>query len=159
FHGRALIHPDRAPRPEALREWPREPDPYGDRPHAPRMLLPGPPGSAAGTCSLQLEPPELDAADLPRERLRQGRHGLESARIGVGGEALAHEALDLVGELVAALVALRQHDERLHDIATQLGRRRNDGGLAHGRVLEAARLDLERADPVTGRDDHVVAAA
>jgi hypothetical protein len=34
--------------------------------------------------------------------------------------ALAHMALDLVGQLVARLVRAGEHDERLHDVAAPL---------------------------------------
>src|SRR5262249_1323934 len=81
--------------------------------------------SAAGTGPLELELAQLDPADLPCECLRQVVHELDAARIRVGGEPFAHEALDLVGELVAALVALGEHDERFHDIAAQLVGRRD----------------------------------
>src|SRR6185436_21179393 len=52
-----------------------------------------------------------------------------------------------------------EHDERLHDVAAALVGRGHGGGLLYGRVLDARRLDLERADSVPGRDDHVVGAA
>ena len=68
-------------------------------------------------------------------------------------------ALISSAELVRRLVAVGEHDERLDDVAAQLVGRRDDRGLAHRRMLEARRLDLERADPVAGRDDHVVGAA
>ena len=61
--------------------------------------------------------------------------------------------------LVARLVALGDHDERLDDVALDLVGRRDRRRLADRRVLEARRLDLERADPVAGGDDHVVGAA
>ena len=54
---------------------------------------------------------------------------------------------------------LGEDDERLDDVATQLVRRRDRGRLAHRRMLQARRLDLERADAVAGGDDHVVGAA
>src|SRR5439155_1249345 len=43
---------------------------------------------------------QLDPADLAGQRLRQVRHELDLARIGVRGVALAHEELDLLGVLV-----------------------------------------------------------
>ena len=62
-------------------------------------------------------------------------------------------------QLVRPLVAGREHDERLHDVAAPLVGRRHRRGLGDRRVLEARGLDLERPDPVPGGDDHVVGAA
>ena len=56
-------------------------------------------------------------------------------------------------------MALGEHDERLDDVALDLVGRGDRRRLAHRRVLEARRLDLERPDPVAGGDDHVVGAA
>ena len=55
-------------------------------------------------------------------------------------------------------MSLRQHHERLHHVAATLVRRGDRRRLAHRGVLDAGRLDLEGADPVTGGDDHVVGA-
>ena len=55
-------------------------------------------------------------------------------------------------------MALGEHDERLDHVALDLVGRGDRGRLAHRRVLDAGRLDLERADPVAGGDDHVVGA-
>src|SRR5215210_3306615 len=46
-----------------------------------------------------------------------------------------------------------------YDAAALLVRRRHDRGLGDRRVGHQRGLDLERPDPVAGRDDHVVEAA
>ena len=56
-------------------------------------------------------------------------------------------------------MAVAQHDDRPHDRAALLVGRGDRCGLGHGRVGHERRLDLERADPVAGGDDHVVRAA
>src|SRR3954464_9531540 len=55
-------------------------------------------------------------------------------------------------------MALAEHDEGLDDRPAPLVGRSHGRRLAHGRMLDARRLDLEGADPVPGRDDHVVRA-
>ena len=55
--------------------------------------------------------------------------------------------------------AVAQHDDRAHDRAALVVGRGDDRRLGHRRVLDERRLDLERADPVAGGDDHVVGAA
>ena len=59
-------------------------------------------------CPVELELAQLDPADLAGQRLRQVGDELDQPRVRVGGEPLAHEALDLVGELVGRLVARRR---------------------------------------------------
>ena len=63
------------------------------------------------------------------------------------------------GELGEGVVAVAQHDDGPHDRAALLVGRRDGRGLGHRRVGDERGLDLERADPVAGGDDHVVAAA
>src|SRR2546423_11153050 len=63
---------------------------------------------------------QLDSADLPGQGLGQVIDELDPARIGVGGEVPADEGLDLTGELVRLLIALRQHDGSLDDVAAAL---------------------------------------
>src|SRR5262249_26173917 len=109
--------------------------------------------------ALELELSQLRAADLPGQRLPELGDELDSAWIRVRGEPFANVGLDVVGEMVARLVAVGEHDERLDDGAAQLVRRGDDGSLLDGGMLEADGLDLERADPVAGRDDHVVGTA
>ena len=68
--------------------------------------IPDDPGATYTVTRSALELPlaQLDPPDLAGERLRQVVHELDLARIRVGGVALAHVALDLVGQLVARLV-------------------------------------------------------
>ena len=57
------------------------------------------------------------------------------------------------------LAAVAQHDDGAHDRAA-LGVGGGDGrGLGDRGMLDQRRLDLEGADPVAGREDHVVEAA
>src|SRR4051794_39846449 len=99
---------------------------------------------------------QLDAADLSRERLREVLHELDLPRIRVLGQPVTNEAADLAGQVVAGLMPFREHDERLHDVSAPLVGRRHRRGLAYRRMLDAGGLDLEWADSVAGRDDHVV---
>src|SRR3954452_7428324 len=109
--------------------------------------------------ALALRFAELDSADLASQRLRELVHELDLPRVGVGREMAADEPLDLITELVRGLGALGEDDERLDQVAAALIGGGHGGGLAHRRVLDARRLHLEGADPVAGRDDHVVGAA
>src|ERR671933_1169882 len=102
--------------------------------------------------------PQLDAPDLAGERLRQVVDELDPARVGVRRQPVADEVLDVLGHVVAGLVALGEHDERLDHVAALLVGRGHGGGLAHRRVLQAGRLDLEGTDAIAGGDDHVVGA-
>src|SRR4051794_18551750 len=108
---------------------------------------------------LHLRLAQLDAADLAGQRLGALADELDLARVGVGRQPAAHEGLDLVDELVRALLALGEHDEGLDDVPTALVGRGDRGRLRHAGVLEQDRLDLERADPVARRDDDVVGPA
>src|SRR3954454_1666929 len=107
---------------------------------------------------LPLALPQLDPADLSRERLREVVHELDLPRVRVLRQPVAHKRADLGGELVTGIAALREHDEGLHDVAAPLVGGCDGGGLAHSRMLDARGLHLERANPVAGRDDHVVGA-
>src|SRR3954469_20903107 len=108
---------------------------------------------------LELALAKLDPADLAGERLRQVVDELDLARVRVGAQPRPHVVLDVLDQLVTRGVALGQHDERLDHVSAPFVGRRDSGRLLHGRVLEAGGLDLERADPVAGGDDHVVGAA
>src|SRR4051812_27336252 len=66
----------------------------------PRMSVRAVTRSAPRLGAVELELTQLDAPNLAGERLRQIGHELDQPRIGVGREALANEALDLVRELV-----------------------------------------------------------
>ena len=60
---------------------------------------------------------------------------------------------------LAGLEAGLQHDEGLHDLAGDRIGHADHAGLGDRRMLHQRALDLERADQVTGRLDHVVGAA
>src|SRR4051794_14650864 len=113
-------------------------------------------GALAGLIELELT--KLDPANLAGEGLRQVAHEFDAPRVGVCREPPAHERLDLLSELVRGLVVGREHDECLDDVPAQLVRRGDCRGFPDRRVLETDGLDLERADAVTGGDDHVVGA-
>src|SRR3954469_1551398 len=53
---------------------------------------------------------QLDSPDLAGERLREVVHELDLARVGVGGQPVAHVRLDLPHQLVRRLEALGEHD-------------------------------------------------
>src|SRR5207244_4899011 len=89
----------------------------------------------------ELELPELDAADLAGERLRQVAHELDTPWICVRRQALADERLDVVREPLRRLVVRGAHDERLDDVAAQLVRRGDRSCLLYRRMLQADGLD------------------
>ena len=66
--------------------------------------------------------------------------------------------LELGGEAVGRLLPRTEDDERLHDLAAVEVRDPDDGALCDRGMLEEGALDLERADAIRGRDDHVVRA-
>ena len=72
--------------------------------------LPDDPGATytVSASALELLLSQLHPPDLAGQRLRQVVHELDLARVGVRGVALAHVALDLVGQLVARLVRRRR---------------------------------------------------
>ena len=78
-------------------------------------------GSTGGG-AVELELAELDPADLPGQGLRQVADELDPARVGIGGETLADERLDLVRQRVRRVVPLGEDDERLDDVPAELVR-------------------------------------
>ena len=96
---------------------------------------------------------------LPVTSHRQLLDERDGARILVRSEALAHERLQLPGELVARDRPRGRHDVRLHDLAAlrvgcaDHGRQRDRG------MADEALLDLARPDAVPGARDHVVVPA
>src|SRR3954451_2509821 len=127
-----------------------------------RATSPGPASRrprSAGLRLLELLLAQLDPPDLARQRLGQRVDELDPPRVRVRAEPLADVALDLLRQLVARLRAGGEDDERLDHVPAPLVRRRDRRGLGDRRVLEAGGLDLERADPVARRDDHVVGPA
>src|SRR5262249_42918824 len=115
-------------------------------------------GAAAG-----FRPPlalaQLDPPDLAARRLRQRVDELDLARILVARGDTLHVLLERAHELRTRLLPGREHDERLHHLATHGIGTRDHRRLDDRGMLEERALDLERADAVAGRDDHVVRAA
>src|SRR5262249_3117248 len=101
---------------------------------------------------------ELDAADLPGDRLRELRE-LDPADTLVWSELLASVAKDREGRLRVWLVAGGEGDVRLRDGEPDRVRRRNDRRLGDGWMLDQDALELERRDPVVGGLEDVVGAA
>src|SRR5208337_418308 len=99
-----------------------------------------------------------EALDFSTRRLRQGVDEGDLTRIGVRREPLAHVAAQVLGERVARGIALPQDDEGLDDFGTFRVRLPDRRRLAHSGMLDQRALDLERADPITGRGDDVVVA-
>ena len=89
----------------------------------------------------------LGSAANSRRRIR-----LYGARLSRANSRIAR-AVSSVG-----LVAGGEHHVRLRDGEAHRVRRRHDGGLGHGRVLDQDALQLERADPVVRGLEHVVGA-
>src|SRR5436309_1817231 len=109
--------------------------------------------------ALLLEPAELDAPDLAAARLRQRFDELDLAGVLVRcGHTLA-VLLEVEDEAVTGFVARPEDDERLHDLPAVGVRLADDRALGDRLVLEQRALDLERPDPVGGREDDVVRAA
>src|SRR5918992_4896828 len=102
---------------------------------------------------------QLRAADLAGEGLGQVVDELELARVGVGRQPLADVPLELADQLLTRLGAGDQPDEGLDDVAALGVGAGHHRRLGHRRVLQQGALDLERPDPVAGRDDHVVGPA
>src|SRR5581483_2037794 len=120
----------------------------------------GPPGCNAGGSrvreALALALAELDPPDLARDGLRKLRDELDLSRVLVGCGRPLHVLLDVARELVRRLEPGLQRDERLDDLSAKRVGLADDGGLRDRAVLDDRRLDLERADPVRARGDHVV---
>ncbi len=96
---------------------------------------------------------------LPLGGLRQLGGEVDDARVLVGGRLALDVLLQLAHQLRRGRVALvAQHDHRAHDRAALLVGGGHRGGLGDRGVRDQRRLDLERADPVAGGDDHVVVA-
>ena len=106
----------------------------------------------------RLGAPQLDAADLAGDRLRQfGKfeppHALERRERG------AAMAKDRQRRIAIGLLAGRQRQKRLRHGKPQRIGRRHHGGLGHRRMLDQDALKLERADAIIGGFEHVVGAA
>jgi hypothetical protein len=73
-----------------------------------------------------------------------GSSSVNSARAGVGTEALANETLDFLGGLVAGLGALGEDDQRLDGVGLDLVREATVAGSADRGARDARGLNLER---------------
>src|SRR4029453_13285767 len=101
---------------------------------------------------------ELDPADLAGDGLGEVVGELDLAGVLVGGGDGAAVLLELADQVLGALVAGRQHDEGLDQLAALGVGLADHRRLGHRRVLNQGRLDLEGADAGGGRGDHVVVA-
>src|SRR6266850_3844208 len=100
--------------------------------------------------------------DLARARLRQVVAEADVLRLGDGTDLLADPVAQLLRDfqrLVAARAGAFQHHERAHRLARQVVRTTHDRGLRDELgVRHQRRLDLHRAEPVSGDVQHVVDA-
>ena len=106
----------------------------------------------------------VDARRAARRTLPDGVLGSSAAkstiaRVLVGRGLALHVVLQRAGERRRRRVAVAQHDDGAHDRAALVVGRGDHGGLGDRLVGDQRGLDLERADPVAGGDDHVVGAA
>src|SRR6056297_3046296 len=102
---------------------------------------------------------QLYPANLPAGGRRQFLDVLDSAGVLVRGRLGLHVRLQLVGQLVAPLVPVREDDVSLDDVAPLVVRAGDRRGLGDRFVADQRVLDLERTDSVARRDDDVVRAA
>src|SRR5512132_1078830 len=123
-----------------------------------------PPGSGAAirlglvSCCRLLAFAEFDAADLAGDGLGQLDGELDLAGVLVGRGDGPAVLLELADQVLGALVAGDQHDIGLDQLAALGVGLADHRRLGHRRVLDQGRLDLEGADAVGGRGDHVVVA-
>src|SRR5215217_6581998 len=99
---------------------------------------------------------QLRAPDLAARRARQLGREVDDPRVLVGRGLGLDVLLQLAHQFLRRRVVLAQHDDRAHDAAALLVGRCHHGRLGDRGVIREHGLDLERADPVAGRDDHVV---
>lgn len=83
---------------------------------------------------------------------------MHGARVGVRGELLLHQVLQLGGEFVTADITVAQHHECLQDLAAQCVGHADHSRVGDLLVQHEHAFHLERADAVAGHDDHVVVA-
>src|SRR5438132_1653127 len=88
-------------------------DDYGHE----RSSLPGATSLRLALQSPLVDPAQLGAPHLSRDRKRDLVDELDRARVLVGGEPFAHEALDLRRELLARRDSVGKLDECLHRLA------------------------------------------
>ncbi len=104
----------------------------------------------------QLARLQQPAHDLAAARFRQVRAEIDLLRRHRGAEAPAGMAEQLAAQRFRGLVARLQRDEGLDDLAGHRVGLADDAGLGDRRMLHQRAFDLERADQVAGRFDHVV---
>ena len=107
---------------------------------------------------LGVQAAQLAPLDLPGRRLRELGDECDLTRAVVRRGDGLDMLLELGGEAVGRLLPRTEDDERLHDLAAVEVRDPDDGALGDRGMLEEGALDLERADAIRGRDDHVVRA-
>src|ERR1039458_3001003 len=71
---------------------------------------------------------------------------------------VTYVGLDVLRQSVTRLIRRAPYHGRLDHVAAPFVRYGNSRRLGDGRVLQTRRFHLERADPITGRDDHVIGA-
>ena len=101
---------------------------------------------------------QLASLDLPARGLRELGDECDLTRAVVRRGDRLDVLLELGGEAVGRLLPRAEDDERLHDLAAVEVGHADDGALGDRRMLEERALDLERADAIRRRDDHVVRA-
>src|SRR4051812_37305484 len=100
---------------------------------------------------------ELDAPDLPADRLRQLGE-LDSPDALERSELVADESEQLPRGVGVGCDSRLQHHVRFRHRESNRIRARDDRGLRDRGMLEQRALELERADPIVGRFEHVVGA-
>ena len=106
----------------------------------------------------RMQAAQLASLDLPARGLRELGDECDLTRAVVRRGDRLDMLLELGGEAVGRLLPRAQDDERLHDLAAVEVGHADDGALGDRRMLEERALDLERADAIRRRDDHVVCA-
>ena len=106
-----------------------------------------------------LQPAQLHAADFSGDRLRQFGHQLDLPDALERRKARVQVLEDRERGFRRALDACRAQDIGLGDREPDRIGARHDGGLRHRLMLDQHAFELERADAVVGRLEHVVGAA
>ena len=126
------------------------------------LLLLGPPTSAIRQPSeeaIEALSPQLSSLDLAARGLGQLGDEVDDARVLVGRGHALDVVLELAREPRRRAGAGGQHHDRAHHRAALLVRGGDRRRLGDGWMAEQRGLDLEGADAIAGRDDHVVVTA
>jgi hypothetical protein len=99
----------------------------------------------------------MPVEDLARGRRRQAFRAHHKARHAMGRDLVAHQRLQHLGQPVPVR-ALAQHHMGHDDLGADRVGRPHHGGHDHVGMAGQRLFDLDRADPVTRRGDHVVVA-